>query len=755
MLFGCSGGGGNGSDPAAPPATGEQPPTVPPPQPAPSDPPPAPPPATPTSGLDSRPSNATCLAWEKPTEGNQITLERFTQLTFAQPVGMTQAPNDPATWYVMEQEGVVRRFAANNPTSSSVFIDLQREVICCNEMGLLGMAFHPDYPRDPRVFFSYTANRGPSGSEPLHVRIASYVTRDNGATLDRSSEQIVLRIQKPINSAGQSYDNHNAGHIAFGPGGYLYMSVGDGGTRAGGGAEFGATAQQLTTMLGKVLRIDIDSASPYAIPPSNPFAQNPACPAAGRDSGACPEIYALGFRNPWRWSFDRSTGDLWLGDVGENRWEEVNRVVAGGNYGWRCREGKENYIATGCPTTGFTDPAIAYSHSVGRSVTGGYVYRGRQPTTFAGQYIYGDFFNGRIWAWDRDPVTAAQPTLLIESGLNISSFGEGNDGELYVIDYAGTLHRLVFQAGSGGGVVPESLRDTGCVSAADPTQPASGLIAYAINAPFWSDGAQKERWLALPDGQQIAVNADGDWDLPNRSVLVKSFRVGAQLVETRLLMRHPDGSWGGFTYEWNAQQTDAMRVRGGAVRDLGNGQSWIFPSEAQCLECHTAVTGRSLGLESAQFNRDLQYPQTGRTGNELFTLSHIGVLTPPVTDPAAAPSMPDPANTGALLDQRARAWLHTNCSQCHRPGGPTPSNMDLRYTTALGATNTCNTQPQSGDLGLGANARLIAPGDAAHSIVVNRPGRRDEHGMPPLASSQVDTAGVALLTEWVNSLTGC
>jgi mono/diheme cytochrome c family protein len=220
-------------------------------------------------------------------------------------------------------------------------------------------------------------------------------------------------------------------------------------------------------------------------------------------------------------------------------------------------------------------------------------------------------------------------------------------------------------------------------------------------------------------------------------------------------MRHPDGTWGGFTYEWNAQQTDATLVEGGADRDIGNGQIWRFPSEAQCLECHTDAANRSLGLETSQLNRDFTYTQTGRTANELATLSHIGLLSPPIADSAAEPAMPDPADASAPLGDRARAYLHTNCSQCHRPNGPTPSTMDLRYTTALNATNACNATPQAGDLGIGANARLIAPGSSANSVLVNRANRRDADAMPPLASNEVDTDGVALLTQWIDGLSGC
>jgi uncharacterized repeat protein (TIGR03806 family) len=300
------------------------------------------------------------------------------------------------------------------------------------------------------------------------------------------------------------------------------------------------------------------------------------------------------------------------------------------------------------------------------------------------------------------------------------------------------------------------LVNTGCVNASDPTQPASGLIPYGINASFWSDGAAKERFIGLPNGQNIEVQSDGDWNFPSGSVLVKNFRVANQLVETRLLMRHPDdGTWSGYTYEWNAQQTAATRLEGGAVRTLANNQQWIFPSEAECLQCHTTAAGRTLGLETAQLNRPFLYPATGRTANQLTTHTTIQTLSPPLSGPASAqPTMPDPTDTSASLANRARAYLHTNCSQCHRPGSGI-AQIDLRYTTALNATNICNVAPQSGDIGLGSSARLLVPGNATLSIIPARMNRRDANAMPPLGSNLVDTAGVAVVTQWINSLSGC
>jgi uncharacterized repeat protein (TIGR03806 family) len=711
--------------------------------------PPPPPPSDEPSGLDDRPSNATCLAWERPSADDSISITRYTNLSFSSPVAMLQAPGDDSRWFVVEKAGVVRTFSVSNPAASSVFIDIAARVTDDSEQGLLGMAFHPDFPQDPRVFLSYS-----NTSAGRVSRIASFRTLDNGATLDPGSERILLTVEQPAQEG-----NHKGGNIAFGADGLLYIGLGDGG---GGGDNHGSigNGQRLTTMLGKMLRIDVGSdpnGTSYTVPATNPFFNGTDhCPAAGRASGNCPEIFAWGFRNPWRWSFDRVNGDLWVADVGQNTWEEVDQVTINNNYGWRCREGAHDFNTSGCSGGGMVDPVAEYDHSVGASITGGYVYRGTQTTNLVGRYLFGDFVSGRIWAWI--PESAAQPrqpTQLLETGLSISSFGQANDGELYVVHYGGTLHHIQFQAGAISGNVPRNLSETGCVVASDPQQPAAGVIAYAINAPFWSDGATKDRFVAVPDGQAITVRTDGDWDFPNRSVLMKNFRVGTRLIETRLLMRHPDGTWGGFTYEWNAQQTDAMLVEGGADRDIGNGQTWRFPSEAQCLECHTDAANRSLGLETSQLNRDFTYTQTGRTANELATLSHIGLLSPPIADSSAAPAMPDPADASAPLEDRARAYLHTNCSQCHRPNGPTPSTMDLRYSTALNATNACNATPTAGDLGLGANARLIAPGSSANSVLVNRANRRDSNGMPPLASNEVDAEGVALLAQWIDGLSGC
>jgi len=354
--------------------------------------------------------------------------------SFTAPIAMLQAPSDATRWFVVEQSGLVRVF--NNfsaVATASDFIDITTRVTWGGETGLLGMAFHPGFPIDPRVFLSYTA-------ENLVSRVSEFRSSDGGATLDPGSERILMVINQPES-------NHNGGNVAFGRDGFLYIGLGDGGGANDGGATNThgpiGNAQLMTTLLGKMLRVDVSVASGYAIPPGNMFpATNAQCGTNGTGAQACPEIYAAGFRNPWRWSFDRQSGQLWVGDVGQNALEEINRVMPGGNYGWRCFEGTR---ATGFPCGSSPNPlppVAEYGRGEGRSVTGGYVYQGRAIAGLAGRYVFGDYVTGRIWHIAGDTPPTAQITGGFASGLSIASFAEGNDGELYVVHHAGQLYRL-------------------------------------------------------------------------------------------------------------------------------------------------------------------------------------------------------------------------------------------------------------------------------------------------------------------------
>jgi len=694
------------------------------------------------AGLDQRPNNTTCIAPARPSVNATISATSvFSSLPgFSFPLAMHQPPGDDTQWFVIEKAGIVKAFD-NNPTVSTVRTVLDITSIVDNgpsEAGLLGMAFHPDFQVNGEVFLSYTR----TGS-PLVSYISRFTSIDSGQTLDPASEEVILTVD-------QDFDNHNGGHLAFSDDGLLYIGFGDG----GGGGDPNNRSQDTTRLLGSILRIDVDGAAPYVIPADNPFAGNPTC-STGTGSSACPETYAWGLRNPWRWSFDRGTGGLWLSDVGQNAWEEVNVIERGGNYGWRIREGAHCYNpSSGCQTSGLIDPVAEYGRSQGASITGGYVYRGTAIPELIGAYLFGDFVSGRIWALQDDGQGGYLMDELLDTDLNIASFAEGSDGEIYIVDYWSRLRQLTRSSGGGVDTIPTLLSDTGCVDSVDPRLPASGMIPFDTNVALWADGAEKQRWLGLPNGETISINAEDDWVFPNGTVLLKHFILNSKFIETRLLMRHTDGSWAGYTYEWDDAETEATRVRGGKSKVIDS-VNWVYPSESQCMMCHTVAAGFSLGPETGQLNKDFTYPSTGRTDNQLHTLDSIIAFDLPLPDlPDNLVNYPDPFDTAEALANRARAYLRTHCSQCHRPGGPTPSSMDLRYQTSFAATNTCNAIPSGGDLGI-SGARLIVPGDASRSIIPNRMTRRDVHGMPPLGTSIIDTAGVAVISDWINSLSSC
>ena len=334
----------------------------------------------------------------------------------ANPLFAGHAGDGSQRLFIVEQDGIIRVLRPEQSTPT-VFLDIRAKIAAEGEQGLLGLAFHPQYARSGRFFVFYT--RAGDGA----IVIAEYNVSADPNIAD-ATEQVLLTIPHP------THTNHNGGMLAFGIDGYLYIGVGDG----GGGNDEPNNAQNIDVLLGKILRIDVDQPGPgtrYASPPDNAFVNAP-----GRD-----EIFAFGLRNPWRFSFDRTTGEQWVGDVGQGEREEIDRaIVNGGNYGWRIYEG---FLCTNlgpslCNPSDYIDPVFDYSHTRGRcSVTGGYVYRGSRGTLPDGVYVYGDFCSGEIF------VTAGDtPRVLVYTAMNISSFGEDEQGELYVVDRGGTVSRL-------------------------------------------------------------------------------------------------------------------------------------------------------------------------------------------------------------------------------------------------------------------------------------------------------------------------
>lgn len=307
-------------------------------------------------------------------------------------------------------------------------------------------------------------------------------------------------------------------------------------------------------------------------------------------------------------------------------------------------------------------------------------------------------------------------------------------------------------AGSAG--MPERLGSTGCFDPVDLLRPAPGLVPYSVNAPLWSDGADKRRYLALPPEGRMAVGEDGDFDLPVGTVLAKVFLLDGAPVETRLFVRHRDEGWAGYSYAFTEDGTDALLLGVDAVYRTVGGQEWQFPSRQGCLDCHTEAAGRSLGLEIAQLDRDHTYTN-GRTANQVVTFSAIGLFEGVVSRTAAV--LADPADSGAPLETRARSYLHANCGNCHRPGGVREPNvmMELRFSAAASDLGICGLRPNRTDLGM-ADAMLLLPGDPARSILSLRmhsliPSLR----MPPLASSVIDPDGTALVDAWIRGKESC
>ena len=732
-------------------------------------------------GLDARPSNTTCVAQPPPvpTGALQFTqvFENMATAGFLINARATRI-NGKRWWIAGYRDGTMTAYRQDDDDGDTVasgvpFLHVDH-VTTVGEAGMLGVALDPDYPNTPRVYVYYSRVQGDGvcpARQPGEVtwddQLCNYLSRftvtpsvgsDGTVTFTASAEDGV-----PLNGVGNPFyvrkpaTNHNGGGMTFGrsPDDYLYLTIGDGG---GGDDTFG-NGQNKTALLAKVLRIDVRCATlPCDIPADNPTTFGPRS-----------LIFAMGLRNPWRLSVDRATGDLWTGDVGQSYWEEFDHIVSGGNYGWSVQEGTHcrgtNDALSTCPLAGAIAPVMQYmnvgnaaapsGYPTRQAASGGFVYRGTHLSSYVGHYFFGDFESGEVWElappFDGPSQDVSSAGFVGNTG-GAALFFEDERGELYVTDdYVPHIYRIDAKTASQTSTFPTQLSQTGCFSASDPTQPTAGLIPYDVASPLWSDGADKRRWMALPDGATITVDGDGDFVFPVGSVMAKEFSLAGKRLETRLLMHHADGSWGGYTYAWNDAQTDAALIDDAQTKTVG-AQTWYFPSRADCLHCHTSVAQFTLGPELAQLNRDYVYASTSKRSNQLATLAHIGLIADP-GDPSTLAALPDPAGAAAQGD-RARSYLHANCAMCHQPGGPTPAGIDLRYTTGFADTHTCNAAPTQGDAGLSSTATIVTPG-ASGSSVLHARMVSTTYRMPPLATKVVDDDGAALIASWIDNMTQC
>jgi uncharacterized repeat protein (TIGR03806 family) len=699
-------------------------------------------------GLQERiPNTSFRISTSGDTLASMQLLQVFGSVDFTLPVYLFHAGDGRDRIFIVEKGGIIKVMPRDYSTTAvKIFMNISSRVNARpNEAGLLSVAFHPAYASNGKLYVYYTYG-------DLISRISEFTVSSNPDSVATGSERILLEVEQP-------YDNHNGGQLAFGPDGYLYIGLGDGGS----GGDPQGNGQNRATLLGKILRIDINNTDPglaYAIPQDNPL--------AGNNNNWRKEIWAWGLRNPWRFSFDRLSGDLWAADVGQNIWEEVDLISGGRNYGWNIMEGFHCYRpSTNCDTSGLTLPVVEYDHDAGNSITGGYVYRSNRLIRLNGIYLYGDYVTRKIWGLKYSDGQVVENKIIAESPAGISSFGEDETGEVYVVGYDGRIFIFDEKPGNPPPVdIPKTISASGVFSSIESLTYSPGIIPYSINAPFWSDGAYKTRALALPDTSKIVFSRDGFWTFPAGAILVKNFFVeleegnpdSRKIIETRFLVKHQqDEQWDGFSYLWNEEETDAVLLEGGYHRpfniqsgDSIKTQTYYYPSRSECLDCHTPAAGYVLGVRTAQINKQHQYGEVA--DNQLRSYNHIRLFTNDIgEDYSTFPRLPSYQDGNTPIQQRARAYLDANCANCHRPGGSGRTDMDFRYETSLEEMQIIGEEPSLGDMNIDGAMRL-QPGAADSSIIYLRMRDLGEYRMPPLASSVVDAEGAEIIRRWIDTL---
>ena len=654
------------------------------------------------------------------------------------------------------------------------------------EGGLLALAFHPGYATNRRFFVFYTLDANNGTGNGFHTRVSEFQTSATNANFSPTNE-IVLFSQ--FNDA----NNHNAGDLAFGPDGYLYITTGD----EGSGNDSLNNSQRIDKdFFSAILRIDVDKrpgsltpnhhpaiAAPtnYAIPPDNPFiGATQFNGSAVNSNNVRTEFWAVGLRNPFRFAFDEVTGELYAADVGQNQREEIDLITRGGNYGWKWREGKIATSGIGSPPAGFTNwinPLLDYTRgsfgnyatNQGISVTGGRVYRGNALPQLVGAYVFSDYVSGHIWAMRHDGSNATAFGWLATDG-GLTHFGrDPRDGELLLCDLGENQVKRLTAGNVSTSALPATLQDAGVFHDLATLTPYAGVVAYELNLPFWSDGALKRRWFSIPSTNlTITFQPNAPWTAPTTTVWIKHFDLlltngdpsSARRLETRLLVKNAGGSDGyGVTYRWGLSTTNAVLVPaagldepflindGGTIRT----QVWRYPSRAECLQCHNPAAGFALGFNTAQLNRDCTFGP-GDTTNQLRRWSDVGYLHTNVASVNFLRALAHPTNVAASIEHRARSYLEANCANCHFPGGPVPAGFDSRLYTPLSGASLVNGALANtfGD----PNNVVVRPGILSNSMAHTRISFRGAGQMPPLASSVVDTQGLALVAAWIGSLAG-
>lgn len=699
----------------------------------------------------------------------------FPNLKFTHPLLLAR-PAGSDRIFVGEEPGVLYSFKDAPDVRAELFCDLRKEIKTISLLpgakrieAVYGLAFHPDFEKNRQCFVCYTLHGDKSGQRNLEdgSRVSRFkVTTTDPPRLDAASEEIVLTFPQ---------GGHNGGDIHFGPDRMLYISTGDGTSPSPPDAL--DTGQDISDLLSSILRIDVDHPDPgaspaarparlYSVPKDNPFVSL---------KGARPEVWAYGFRNPWRMSFDSHTGELFVGDVGWELWESIHRVEKGGNYGWSAMEGPQPIKPHKVGPTPIRPALIELPHTIACSITGGRVYRGKKFPELYGAYIFGDWETRRLWAARFEGDRTKEWPEITRPSVRIVAFGEDRDGELYFLDYdGGTVHTIARNDQVGRNTAfPTKLSQTGLFASVQDQVPAPGVLPFTINSRQWHDGATTEHWAALP-GLSAATYHLGakpipgmvSWHtfhmhFPKDTVLMRTMSLGTRRVETQLL--HYDGvDWRGYAFAWRADETDADLVPAdGAEVEVPDGSGktrlWQIHSRSQCMSCHSNQSEYALAFVPEQLNRP------GPDGhNQLVALTEAGYVRrvgqdgkplPPFDNATAQRErkVADPADIGAPLEARARGYLHANCGHCHSDHGGGAVALRLQYSTKAAEMKAIDVRPTRGDFGL-PDACIIKPGNPWASTLYYRMAKFGRDRMPHIGAEQPDEAGLKLVEDWIGSM---
>lgn len=674
------------------------------------------------------------------------TRRAFAQLTFEAPVHLVRGPGGRRL-FVTQRDGRIVSFADRQDVRQvETFLKLDQETY--------SLAFHPRF-HEHRFVYVFTNNRRvrPPDSVASNQILRYEVSRHEPPRALADSRSVVLQYPS---------DGHNGGDLAFGPDGLLYITSGDGSSDS----DAWNTGQDLSDLTSGILRIDVDNPQgnlPYGIPDDNPFL---------KFADARPELYAYGMRNPWRFSFDAVTGNLYVGDVGQDLWEMIYLVRAGGNYGWSINEGSHPFhpLKQKGPTP-ILPPLAEHHHTESRSITGGLVYRAGRLADLTGAYIYGDYETGKIWGLRHEGDTVTWQRQLADSTLRPCSFAVGSDGRFYLVAHlSGEIHELVPAPPRDAlPPFPERLSETGLFASLKDLTPSPGVVGYSVNVPQWCDTAHAQRHLALPGTGQMTFAASGHWTFPEGTVLVKTLIVppvdgalgsASRRIETQLLTLQ-QGQWSGYSYVWNDTQDDARLAPAEGQElpvtivdpDAASGSTqitWRVVSRTQCMVCHSRAAGFVLGVRTAQLNRVEEH--VALPGSQLERLETEGLFTERLADSAdSLDRLVAADDTSASLNARARSYLDANCAHCHVGAGGGNALITLKRGMPLEKTKLVGSRPLHADFNV-PGAMLVAPGDPERSVLYLRVSRRGVGQMPPLATQLVDRKAVRLLHDWITHL---